>query len=199
MHDLTEQVERLAMMALLFVFGAGLASGLLAALRWQDVVVALAIIFVVRPVAGWVGLMGSSTTHGKHAAISFFDIRGVGSFYYLAFALNDADFSEAGRLWGIVALVALLSILIHGLTVTPLIRLLDRSHGRDPDDVHREAISPSGQLGPAGRGEKSAKRLRLRPISTATPVRAARLRSSIDRIGKALRKSRSYANRYNSC
>lgn len=157
MHDLTEQVERLAMMALLLVFGAGLASGLLVALRWQDIVVALAIIFVVRPVAGWVGLVGSSTTRGERAAISFFGIRGVGSFYYLAFALNEADFAEAGRLWGIVALVALLSILIHGLTVTPLIRLLDRSHGRDPDDVHREAIPPGGQLGPAGRIHKAQK------------------------------------------
>jgi sodium/hydrogen antiporter len=155
MHDLTEQVERLAMMVLLLVFGAGLASGLLSSLLWSDVLVALAILFIVRPAAGWIGMIGSSTTIGERAAISFFGIRGVGSFYYLAFALNEADFAEGARLWGIVALVALLSILIHGLTVTPLIRLLDRTHGRNPDDEERDAIPPGGQLGPASRHRKA--------------------------------------------
>ena len=37
------------------------------------------------------------------------------------------------RLWAIVGLVAVLSILFHGLTVTPAMRLLDRNRGRDPD------------------------------------------------------------------
>ncbi|MCV0382628.1 MAG: sodium:proton antiporter [Erythrobacter sp.] len=155
MHDLTEQVERLAMMVLLLVFGAGLASGLLDALGWREVLVALAILFLVRPAAGWIGLAGSTTDRGERAAISFFGIRGVGSFYYLAFALNEANFAEGERLWAIVALVALISILVHGLTVTPLIRLLDRAHGRDPDDAEHESIPPGGQLGPAGRDSKS--------------------------------------------
>jgi NhaP-type Na+/H+ or K+/H+ antiporter len=40
---------------------------------------------------------------------------------------------EAERLWGIVGLVILFSILLHGLTVTPIMRSLDRQQGRDPD------------------------------------------------------------------
>ena len=37
------------------------------------------------------------------------------------------------RLWAIVGLVVLVSILLHGLTVTPVMRLLDRNRGIDPD------------------------------------------------------------------
>ncbi|MEZ0495556.1 cation:proton antiporter [Sphingomonas sp. IW22] len=156
MHDLTEQVERLAMMVLLLLFGASLVTGLLRPVGWTDVLVALAIIFLVRPVSGLLGMWGTKTTGGERASIAFFGIRGVGSFYYLAYALNEADFAEAERLWGIVGLVALLSILIHGLTVTPLIRLLDRTHGRDPDAQHRKAVPPGGQIGPAGTPEKAS-------------------------------------------
>ena len=65
--------------------------------------------------------------------LAFFGIRGVGSFYYLAYALNAAPFDQAERLWAIVGLIVLMSVLLHGLTVTPAMRFLDKLHGRDPD------------------------------------------------------------------
>jgi NhaP-type Na+/H+ or K+/H+ antiporter len=40
----------------------------------------------------------------------------------------------ADRLWAVVGLTILCSILMHGLTVTPIMRRLDRSQGRDPDE-----------------------------------------------------------------
>lgn len=133
MHDITEQVERIAMMVVLILFGGALVSGLLAALRWPDVLAAIAIILLVRPLAGLIGLAGFGAERMEKRTLAFFGIRGVGSFYYLAYALNHADFAQAERLWAIVGLVALLSILLHGLTVTPVMRLIDRQQGRDPD------------------------------------------------------------------
>ncbi|WP_254294223.1 cation:proton antiporter [Sphingomonas tagetis] len=133
MHDITEQVERIAMMVVLILFGGALVSGLLSPLRWQDVLAAVAIILLVRPIAGLIGLAGFAADRMEKLTLAFFGIRGVGSFYYLAYALNHADFAEAERLWAIVGLVALLSILLHGLTVTPVMRSIDRQQGRDPD------------------------------------------------------------------
>jgi NhaP-type Na+/H+ or K+/H+ antiporter len=133
MHAITEQVERLAMMALLLLFGAALMSGLLAELRWQDVVAAAVIILLVRPAVGLVGLIGFRAKRSEKLTLAFFGIRGVGSFYYLAYALNHGEFAQAHRLWAIVALVALFSIVLHGLAVTPIMRRLDRLNGRDPD------------------------------------------------------------------
>ncbi|MDB5688494.1 MAG: sodium/hydrogen exchanger family protein [Sphingomonas bacterium] len=133
MHDITEQVERIAMMILLLFFGGALVSGLLAPLGWADVAAAAAIILIVRPLTGLIALVGFKADISEKATIAFFGIRGVGSFYYLAYALNHMELAGADRLWGIVGLVALFSILLHGLTVTPIMRMLDRQHGRDPD------------------------------------------------------------------
>lgn len=133
MHDITEQLERIAMMVLLILFGGALVSGLLAPLGWQDVLAALAIILVVRPLAGLAGLAGFPAERMEKATIAFFGIRGVGSFYYLAYALNHATFPAADRVWAITGLVVLLSVLLHGLTVTPVMRRMDRRQGRDPD------------------------------------------------------------------
>ena len=60
-------------------------------------------------------------------------------------ARDQADGPE--RLWAVTGLVILVSILMHGLTVTPIMRLLDRRHGRDPDAD--EATPPPGFQGPA--------------------------------------------------
>ena len=137
MHDITEQVERLAMMVLLLLFGGALVSGILAPLQWIDVVIASLVLLVVRPAAGLAGLTNMKATWSEKFTLSVFGIRGVGSFYYLAYGTNHGLFMNADRLWAIVSLVVLFSILLHGLTVTPIMRGLDRSHGRDPDEPTR--------------------------------------------------------------
>ena len=53
----------------------------------------------------------------------------------------------AERLWAIVGLVVLMSVLLRGLTVTPIMRMLDRLRGRDPDA--EDAIPLPGFQGPA--------------------------------------------------
>lgn len=133
MHRLTEQIERLSMMTLLILFGGALVSGLLAPLTWVDLGLAAAILLVVRPLAGLIGMIGLGVDWTERLTLAFFGIRGAGSIYYVAYALNHAAFPEAERLWAIVGLVILMSVLIHGLTVTPIMRNLDRRRGRDPD------------------------------------------------------------------
>ena len=149
MHDLTEQVERLAMMVLLLLFGGALVSGLLAPLKWVDVLLAIVILLLVRPLAGLVSLAGFKVSFAEKLTLAFFGIRGVGSIYYLAYGFNHAPFDGAERLWAIVGLIVLLSILLHGLTVTPIMRKLDRHRGRDPDALESQGVPPPGLTGPA--------------------------------------------------
>lgn len=130
MHDITEQIERITMMVLLLAFGGAIAGGLLAGIGWRDVLAAAVILLAIRPLAGLLGMHGSAATRGEKVSIAFFGIRGVGSVYYVSYAINHGDFSDGNRLWAILCLVVLFSILIHGLTVTPAMRWLDRSHGR---------------------------------------------------------------------
>lgn len=126
MHNFVGQVERLVTAVLLILFGGAITTGLLAALQWQDVLAAVAIVVVIRPVVGWFGLLGTRAGHWERRAIAFFGIRGVGSFYYLSHSLNQIGFTDVERLWAIVGLVVVISIVIHGATATSAMRKLDR-------------------------------------------------------------------------
>jgi NhaP-type Na+/H+ or K+/H+ antiporter len=130
LHDFAEQTERLLMMVLLVLFGGAVAGGVLAPLDWVGVAAALGFIFVVRPVAGLLSLIGTPQPMAERAAIAFFGIRGLGSFYYLAFAANAAAFPEMDHLWALISLTVLISVGLHGVTVTPAMRWLDARRRR---------------------------------------------------------------------
>lgn len=131
LYDFAVMVERLLMAAVLVLFGGALAGGLLAPLRPVDVAVALALVVVVRPLAGLVGLLGTDIDWPGRVVISAYGIRGIGSFYYLAYALNEATFAEmellvaADRLWAFVGFLVLTSIFLHGLTANRVMTALD--------------------------------------------------------------------------
>ena len=136
MHDYAEELERLLMMVLLVGFGAALVGGgLLQALTWQSMVFAILALFVVRPVSGLISLLGSGGPMSERAVISFFGIRGLGTIYYLAYAFNHAAFEQAELLWRTAGLTILISIILHGITVTPVLRFLDRTSGRDTESA----------------------------------------------------------------
>jgi NhaP-type Na+/H+ or K+/H+ antiporter len=101
--------------------------GLLAPLTWAGALAGLALVFVVRPISGWLALYRAPVRRGERAVIAFFGIRGVGSVYYLAYATGHAEFPAADLLWAITGFVIVVSVVVHGITATPVMRLLDRS------------------------------------------------------------------------
>ncbi|MDP3659743.1 sodium:proton antiporter [Phenylobacterium sp.] len=125
LHDFAEQIERLLMMLVLVLFGGAIAGGMLAPLTWRDAGVAVLVLLVARPLAGWLSLAGTSVPGRDRGMIAFLGIRGIGSFYYLAYALNHATFGDSARIWAVTGLIVLLSILIHGVTATPLMLWID--------------------------------------------------------------------------
>lgn len=126
LHDFAEELERLLMMALLVAFGGALASGLLQSLTWQGIAFGLCAIFIVRPLSGWISFAGVDVHPDKKAAMSFYGIRGIGSVYYLAYALGHGTFDKADVIWSVVAFIILVSILLHGATASPVMAWLDR-------------------------------------------------------------------------
>lgn len=64
-------------------------------------------------------------------ATAFFGVRGISSIYYLAYATGHEDFSDASTLWSTVAFVITLSVIVHGVSATPVMRWLDSRRGRD--------------------------------------------------------------------
>ncbi|APU39156.1 cation:proton antiporter [Streptomyces sp. NPDC056254] len=128
LHEFTEQIERLLTAFLLFLLGGYLVVAGLPSLTWREAVVALVLVLVVRPAAGWVGLLGGPAGRRERVVIAAFGIRGIGSMFYLAYALGHSDHfgSHEQQLWTVVAFTVMLSVLLHGATATPVIRRLDR-------------------------------------------------------------------------
>ena len=126
LHQVAEQVERLLMMVLLVLLGGATVHGLLEPLDVEAIAFGLIALLLVRPVTGWIGLIGASRPRSERAVISFYGIRGLGSAYYLSYALGEDFFSRADYIWAVVGLVIVVSILLHGMTVTPVMDLLDR-------------------------------------------------------------------------
>jgi NhaP-type Na+/H+ or K+/H+ antiporter len=126
LHDFVEQIERLLTAGLLFLLGAYVAQGGLAALTWQGAAVGLLLLLVARPLAGWVSQTGTAAGPRERAVIAFFGIRGIGSLYYLAHALGTEDFHvPAEELWAVVTFTVLASVALHGVTASPVIHRLD--------------------------------------------------------------------------
>jgi len=132
LHDFAEQIERLLTVLLLLLFGGAVIEGLLAPLTWQAALVGVLLVFVLRPVAAWVALRGSSAGPKERWVIAFFGIRGIGSLYYLAYAVGHAEFPDADLLWATVGFVILLSVIVHGIAATPVMQRLDRARERRP-------------------------------------------------------------------
>ncbi|WP_461188935.1 cation:proton antiporter [Arthrobacter sp. Z4-13] len=127
LHSYVEQLERLLTVVILVLLGGAIARGLLEGIGWTEVLVALAFLLVVRPLAGWLGLLGGKTGPRERIALSFFGIRGIGSLYYLSYALGKGKFADQAEwLWAFVGLVVALSIVIHGATTSPLMNRLDK-------------------------------------------------------------------------
>lgn len=142
LHAFVEQIERLLMMIVLVCFGSVIAYGpLFKAFDWRILLAALVILFIIRPLISWISLIGSSQPQEEKAVISFFGIRGLGSLYYLAYATGQAEFAGVEILWLTIFLVVLMSIVVHGVAVTPIMRGLDRKRQR-PSQLYRDVNSP---------------------------------------------------------
>lgn len=131
LHDFADESERLLMMLLLLMFGGMLAAGLLDDIGWEECVFAAAMLLVIRPLAGMISLIGFRRSKTEHAIIAFFGIRGLGSVYYLSYGFNHAGFDYEYSLWGTMGLIIAASVLMHGIFVTPAMRLLQARYDRD--------------------------------------------------------------------
>ena len=126
LHHFIEQVERLLTVLVLLLLGMALSDGLLSTLGWGEVALAALVLLVVRPLLAGIALRGSCGSRNERAAMAFFGVRGIGSIYYVAYALGAATFAQSDLVWGVVGLVVASSVVLHGTTAGPVMEALDR-------------------------------------------------------------------------
>jgi NhaP-type Na+/H+ or K+/H+ antiporter len=116
--NFNEQMERILEVALVLILGLLLSPSYL----HRDEVWFIALLFlVIRPAAVLAGMLGSKRAAAERGLLCWFGIRGIGSVYYLAYAINRGlDAEVAWQLTSITLTVIAVSIVLHGITVTPL-------------------------------------------------------------------------------
>jgi NhaP-type Na+/H+ or K+/H+ antiporter len=113
-----EQLERIVEVAIVLVVGAMLSYTYLHA---GAVWFVLLLFLVVRPVAVWAGLLGAPVSRDQRILISWFGIRGIGSIYYLMYAINRGlPRPLAEEIIALTLTMVAASIVLHGISVTPL-------------------------------------------------------------------------------
>jgi len=126
LHDLSEQMEQMLVLVVFLLIGIYLTSGFIQDFQWYMIPAAIATVFLIRPVSGLLGLIDISLPWEKKVVISFFGIRGVGSVYYLMYALYHADFQAAGEVLALVTVIIIVSVLVHGLLAKPAVEWIQR-------------------------------------------------------------------------
>ncbi len=116
LHDFSEEMERILVAVLFTVAGIYISHDFLNDFRWFMIPAALIILFIIRPLTGIAGLLGTSLSGVKKQIISFYGIRGIGSIYYLLYAFYHAHFEQAREVLALVVVVILFSVFIHGLS-----------------------------------------------------------------------------------
>lgn len=123
-----EQLERLGEVGVVLVLGAALAG-----VDWTPAAAsfAVALFVIVRPAATFLSLLGTPSTREQRGVIAWFGVRGVGSVYYLTYALaHGVPAADAQTLANTTLIVIAASIVLHGISVTPLMERYARRRQR---------------------------------------------------------------------
>ncbi len=119
--NFNEQLERLGEAATVILVGALLSMTFVIS---HDLWLIPLVLLLIRPVAVYLGLIGSRAQSHHKILLSWFGIRGVGSVFYLMYAVSRGlpeDLSH--RLTALVLTTVAVSILVHGVSVTPIMNL----------------------------------------------------------------------------
>jgi len=145
-----EQLERIAEVAIVLVVGALVAAAISEGRVPQGVLWFVPLLFLVlRPIAVIAGMAGAGAPRTQVALVSWFGIRGIGSLYYLAFAVTHGfSGDEAADVRTIALVTVAASIVVHGVSVTPLMERYERQRrrrrgpGRTYDRPHSPPTAP---------------------------------------------------------
>jgi NhaP-type Na+/H+ or K+/H+ antiporter len=127
--DFNQRFESIGEVAAVLILGALLSAGYYDV---QGLLLAAALFIVIRPVSVWLSTIGRGLSRRRLRLLGWFGIRGVGTLYYMAFAIDSGlpkDVTD--HLLPLVLTVVASSIVVHGISATPLMRSHERRAKRE--------------------------------------------------------------------
>lgn len=114
MHDFIDQIEKILLAIILVLLGGYAVTHMFSDINWDGALLVMLFIFLIRPLFGGLALFKSEMNFKQKFVISFMGMKGVGSLFYLAFALHETNFAQAHELWATTGFLVLASVIIHG-------------------------------------------------------------------------------------
>lgn len=100
---------------------------------------------LVRPAAVYIGLLGTPVKGAPRRLMAWFGIRGIGSLYYLLYAINHGIHPAlAERLLSLTLAVVVASVIVHGISVTPMMKRYETRKASAIASVGKEIHPPRG-------------------------------------------------------
>ncbi len=119
-----EQIEHILEVGLVLLVGASLFS---VGFAWEVLWFAPLLFLIIRPLATLPIFLVQRFSRFEFAAVSWFGIRGIGSLYYVMFAVSHGLPDEiAQRLLSLTLTTIAVSIVVHGVSVTPFFAMRSR-------------------------------------------------------------------------
>jgi sodium/hydrogen antiporter len=126
----TIELERIAEVVIMTMIGNVLANLHIPFFTWSSAALILVLFLLIRPAAVELSLLGSQASHAQRRLMSWFGIRGIGSFYYLAYALEQGPAATVLPLLPLALAVVTGSVVVHGVSATPLMNWYHRRRHR---------------------------------------------------------------------
>jgi NhaP-type Na+/H+ or K+/H+ antiporter len=138
--EFTEQIEKLLEVGTILLLGTLLLVAPMIKYGGQALLVAGLLLFVIRPVGVWISMLGSRVPVQTSLIFGWFGIRGVGSLYYLSYAFSKGlkgDLAE--QIAWITYITIVISVVLHGVSSTPVMNWYERHIKGTSKDVTPEA------------------------------------------------------------
>jgi sodium/hydrogen antiporter len=125
--EFSERIEKLMEVGTILLLGSLLQIEPILRFSNSILIVAILLIFVIRPVGTWIGMLGSPLSLTRRLLYGWLGIRGLGCLYYLSYAFGKGLSGDSGEeiAW-IVYSTVVISIILHGVTATPLMLWYER-------------------------------------------------------------------------
>lgn len=164
-------------MLLTFVFlGAALVEAAIGAFGWATLLFALFALLVARPLAFALALARSAASWDGRALLAWFGPRGLNSLLLLILAVSEG-IPQSERVFGIVGVTVLASIVLHGTSATPLATWYGRKARRA--ELPEETLADAGLLLHAG-GKPAAEVARMLPADLKRRLAAGEPTTTLD-------------------
>ncbi|HSI28151.1 MAG TPA: cation:proton antiporter [Methylophilus sp.] len=119
-----EHLERLSELMLVLLVGGMLMFDFW---NWRTISLAIFIFAIARPVSVFIGSLHTNTPWRIQGTVGWFGVRGIGSIYYLMYAIQHGVPEAMARdLTQLTLIVVALSILVHGISVKPMMNEMEK-------------------------------------------------------------------------